>query len=158
MRMGHSAPGANDDDLGFYENRLRGYLKSPTSYASDPGFKFALDTGRQAIERSAAAKGMGNSGNVLAELMKYGTGLAFQHRGQELDRLGGFAAREDNMGFAKDQADQSALSRWLDYGLAKDRLGVDKANSENQFNLGLYNANTSRGAAKGRDWWNLTGA
>ena len=149
---------ASAQPVGFYENRLRGYMTDPSSFASDPGFKFALDTGRQAVERSAAARGMGNSGNVLAELMKYGTGLAFQQRGQELDRLGGLAAHQDSMGLANNSANQSALNNWLQYGLNKDRLSLDQSNSQNQYNLGMYNANTSRGAAKSRDWWNLAGA
>ena len=71
----------------FYTNSLRDLMTDPRSFERTPGFKAALDTGRQAIERSFAAKGMGNSGNVLAELMKYGTGLASQEYGGQVDRL-----------------------------------------------------------------------
>lgn len=164
MISGGAAPGIGSGtwDTGaeedFYGNKLKGYMRNPSSFADDPGFKFALDTGRQAIERSAAARGMGRSGNTLAELMKFGTGLAFQHRGGEMDRLAGLSGREEQMGFARQEADRSALDRWLNYGLNKDKLSLDTANSQNNFNLGKFNANTGRGSARSRDWWQFEGA
>lgn len=147
--------GADDDR--FYQNKLKALLTDPAAFQKTPGFQFALDTGKQAIERRAAASGMGRSGNVLAELMKYGTGLASQEYGATLDRLGGFAGREDSMNFSRDQADQGALGKWLDYGLSKDRLELDKANSKNQFDLGAFGARTARGNAKSGDWWRSFG-
>lgn len=74
-------------DAKHWTNKLRKLLTDPAAFERTPGFQAALDTGRQAIERSYAAKGMGNSGNVLAELMKYGTGLASQEYGGQVDRL-----------------------------------------------------------------------
>lgn len=47
-------------------------------YEADPYNKWLQEQGNQAINRSAAAKGMLNSGNVLAELAKYGQGMAGQ--------------------------------------------------------------------------------
>jgi len=47
-----------------------------SAYEQDPYNKFLQDQGNQAINRSAAAKGMLGSGNVLAELAKYGQGMA----------------------------------------------------------------------------------
>lgn len=143
--------GAQDDP--YYGNLLKKYMSDSSSFQNDPGFKFALDTGKQAIERSAAARGMGRSGNTLAELMKFGIGTAFQHRGSELDRLSGIAGREDQMGFARSEADRAGMGKWLDYGLAKDRLALDSSNSQNNFNLGAFNARTGRGGARSRDWW-----
>ena len=70
-----------------WTNRLRKLMTDPSAFQRTPGFKAALDTGTQAIQRSFAARGMGNSGNVLAELMKYGTGLASQEYGGQVDRL-----------------------------------------------------------------------
>lgn len=47
-------------------------------FRSTPGYQFALDEGQRAIDRSAAARGGLVSGNTLAELTRYGTGLADQ--------------------------------------------------------------------------------
>ena len=77
-----------------WTNRLRTLMTDPTAFERTPGFKAALDTGTQAIQRSFAARGMGNSGNVLAELMKYGTGLASQEYGSQVNRLSRLAQDE----------------------------------------------------------------
>lgn len=77
-----------------WTNRLRKLMTDPTAFQRTPGFKAALDTGTQAIQRSFAARGMGNSGNVLAELMKYGTGLASQEYGSQVNRLSRLAQDE----------------------------------------------------------------
>lgn len=84
--MTSGGPPADGKDK-HWTNRLRKLLTDPSAFERTPGFKAALDTGTQAIQRSFAARGMGNSGNVLAELMKYGTGLASQEYGGQVDRL-----------------------------------------------------------------------
>ena len=43
-------------------------MENPDSIQNSGAYRFAFDQGQQAIERSAAAKGMLNSGNILAEL------------------------------------------------------------------------------------------
>lgn len=48
-------------------------------FRETPGYQFALEQGRQAIERSAAAGGGLVSGNTLAALTEYGQGLADQN-------------------------------------------------------------------------------
>ena len=50
----------------------------PGSFASSPAYKFAFDQGTEALNRSMASKGLANSGTRLAELTKYGQGLAGQ--------------------------------------------------------------------------------
>jgi hypothetical protein len=59
-----------------YANALAELQRNPASVQNTPGYRFAFDQGQQALERSAAAKGMLGSGNVLAELQKYGQGMA----------------------------------------------------------------------------------
>ena len=61
-----------------YETRLRQLLENPDSIQDTGAYKFQFNQGQQAIERSAAARGMTGSGNVLAELSKYGQGMASQ--------------------------------------------------------------------------------
>jgi hypothetical protein len=50
-------------------------------------FQTALETGAQAIDRSASARGLLGSGARLAELEKYGVGLANQNFMQYLNAL-----------------------------------------------------------------------
>lgn len=59
-------------------NSLAKMMQGVTAYQADPYNQWLTDQGSQTISRSAAAKGMGNSGNVLAELAKYGQGMAGQ--------------------------------------------------------------------------------
>lgn len=69
-----------------YANDLRRLLDDPSAIAQTPGYKFMLDQGLQGVGRSNSAQR--GSGNVLAALMKYGSGLAATERGNEIDRLG----------------------------------------------------------------------
>lgn len=81
----------------YYENRLQKLMDNPDSIKNSGAYRFAFDQGQQAIERSAAAKGMLNSGNILAELARYGQGMASQQYDKEADRLGNLAMqREQN--------------------------------------------------------------
>jgi len=70
-----------------FQNKLTELLTNPSSVTGTPGYQFALQQGTQAIDRSAAAKGMLNSGNVLQELQKYGSGLASQEYGNQANLL-----------------------------------------------------------------------
>ena len=70
-----------------YANRYKQLLDDPSKIQQTAGYQFALDQGNQAINRSAAAKGMLNSGNVLAELAKYGQGMASQNYQQQLGNI-----------------------------------------------------------------------
>jgi len=91
-------------------------LTNPSSIESDPGYKFAKQQGEEAINRSAAAKGMLNSGGVLAELEKYGSGLATQAVGQRANMLSQALRGAENFGlqsgyFPQQQA-KSAAPSW----------------------------------------------
>lgn len=74
-------------DFSGYQSKLNDLLTDPTKIQQTPGYQFALDQGNQAINRSAAAKGMLNSGGVLAELAKYGQGMASQNYGNQVNTL-----------------------------------------------------------------------
>jgi hypothetical protein len=62
-------------------------LQDPNSVQQTAGYQFAVNQGNEAINRSAAAKGSLNSGNVLAELAKYGQGMGAQQYQQQLSNL-----------------------------------------------------------------------
>ena len=86
------ASGANfepyQNQLNSALSRYESLLTNPSSFTGTPGYQAALEGGTQAINRSAAARGMSNSGNVLAELAKYGSGLASQEYGAQVGRQG----------------------------------------------------------------------
>ena len=70
-----------------YQARLNALLDNPDSIANTGVYKFALGQGQEAVNRNLAAKGLLKSGNRLAELTKFGQGLASQQYGSEADRL-----------------------------------------------------------------------
>lgn len=62
-----------------------------SSFFASPDYQFALDQGRQTVERSAAARGGLNSGNTLKALTEYGQGMASQQYGNYANRLAALA-------------------------------------------------------------------
>jgi hypothetical protein len=89
---------AQGSDFSGYQNQLNNLLANPSSVAQTPGYQFAMDQGNQAINRSAAAGGALNSGNVLAELSKYGQGMASQGYNQQVNTLSGLMGQAQNFG------------------------------------------------------------
>lgn len=61
------------------------------NFMTDPGYGFRFDEGQRAIERSAAARGMGLSGGILRELARYGQGLGSAEYGNVYNRLSAIA-------------------------------------------------------------------
>lgn len=78
-----------DQSHNKYQTQIDKLLNDPSAFQNTPGYQAAMGAGTQAIERRAAAQGMGNSGNVLAELAKFSGGLASQEYGNQLNRLSG---------------------------------------------------------------------
>lgn len=85
--FGGMSSDASTSSPSAYDARLRSLIDNPDSIANSGAYKFRLDQGNQAIQRSAAAKGMLGSGNTLAELLRYGQGEASQEFGNEVSRL-----------------------------------------------------------------------
>lgn len=71
---------------GQYQNALQNLMAGQFS-TSDPSYQFRLQQGQQALERSAAAKGMLGSGNILQALQDYGQGAASQEFQNQYNRL-----------------------------------------------------------------------
>jgi len=126
-----------------YETRLRQLLENPDSVANTGAYKFAFNQGQQAIERSAAAKGMTGSGNVLAELSKYGQGMASQQYDKEADRLAGLTGTQNNYLLGL----RSAATN--DYNAR-----VNAANSGTNSLASLGNLALNAAKAKSEDYWN----
>lgn len=68
-------------------NRLNQLLQDPSSITSDPGYQFQFNQGLEALNRTAAAKGMLGSGNRLYDLTNYGQDRAASSYGGAVDRL-----------------------------------------------------------------------
>lgn len=58
---------------------------------NDPGYQFRLQQGQQALERSLAARGLGQSGAALKAAQEYGQGLADQTYNDFFNRQGQLA-------------------------------------------------------------------
>jgi hypothetical protein len=72
-------------------SQLARLMSDPSSLRSLPGYQFAQDEGVNALDRSAAARGMLGSGRQSKDLMRFGTGLADQTYGNQFARLMGGA-------------------------------------------------------------------
>lgn len=86
FQQGAAAADPFAGERGNYQNQLKN-LMSGDFTANDPSYKARFEGGQQALERSAAAKGMIGSGNVLQELQKYGQGMASQEFQNQYNRL-----------------------------------------------------------------------
>ena len=75
---------------------------TPEEIARNPSYQFRLQGGQQAIDRSAAARGMLRTGGTLKDLAQYGQNFASQEYESAYDR----ALRE------YDLTRQNALDKW----------------------------------------------
>lgn len=82
------------------KNSLSSLMADPSRITQDPSYQFRLDQGNQAINRGAAAKGMLGSGNVLAELAKFGQGMASEEYGNQFNRLSDLMNRQKQFGIS----------------------------------------------------------
>ena len=80
-----------------------GTLSNLVNIEQSPAYKWRYDQGLEAVNRTAAAKGMLGSGNRLAELTKYGQGMATQEYGDEWNRQYQLKALEQQRQLAQQQ-------------------------------------------------------
>jgi hypothetical protein len=91
----------------------------------DPSYQFRVDQGRGALENSAAAKGVLNSGGTLSDIINYGQKAASQEYGQIFDRAFGLWNANWNNALTKfraekDVSDSSYQRAWNAYTDARD--------------------------------------
>jgi len=107
-------------ERGKYQKQLSDLLANPGSFSSSPVYKFAYDQGLEAINR----KGSLRSGNKLAELERYGQGMAGQQYFNQAKLLSDLAVSgssptaagvsyERGVGRSQDQAQLAAAARNL---------------------------------------------
>jgi len=135
-----------------YEQRLQELMSNPDAIANTNAYRFRFNEGQQALERSAAAKGMLRSGNTLAALANYGQGAASQEYGNEVSRLGALTGQQNQynlgrMGLAN-QEQSNAESAWQNRtGTAlsaliagnRDKLATNELAATNAVRTGYIN-------------------
>jgi hypothetical protein len=116
----------------MYSNALglngpSGNAAATSAFQAGPGFAAQMAGGVQALDRSAAGKGLFGSGNNAAALTTYGQGLANQEYGNWLQNLAGL----NNQGFqaAAGQTGRQGNLANLDmgYGTSQANLAMDAA-------------------------------
>lgn len=75
---------------------LGGGTPDMSEFQADPGYQFRLSEGNQALDRSAAGRGMLLSGAQLKSLNRYNQGMASQEFGNWYNRLSGLAGMGQN--------------------------------------------------------------
>jgi hypothetical protein len=145
----------------LFSNQLNQMLTG--GYQGTPGFQFALDTGLQAVDRSNSRQR--GSGNALAALTKYGTGLAQQDYGNQMDRLGRLQGQEQQFALGREsnsnqfqlgQAQNATTNQrdFWNYDLGRESNAMTAARDRNQFDLtsnqrgrpgGMYQQNWNMG-------------
>ena len=95
-----------------YANQLNQMMTGQFS-PTDPSYQWRYQQGLDALQRTGAAQGMTGSGNMMAELEKYGQGMASTEYGNQFNRLreltgGSPAAAQATM---QGQALQQAMQR-----------------------------------------------
>jgi hypothetical protein len=112
-----------------------------SKFYSSPGYQFRMDQGREAIDRSAAARGALNSGQVLKELDRYGQGIASDEYGNYLNQLYNLAGYGQT---ATQNTAQLGANAAQGYGNAIANAGYLRgtgyANLGNTLNQGVGNA------------------
>ena len=73
------------DPSNGYADQLKTLMNGQFS-TSDPSYQWRLDQGQKAVERSAAARGLLQSGNAAIELQQYGQGMASQEYSAQFNR------------------------------------------------------------------------
>ncbi len=144
-----------------YQDQLNGLLSDPNSFSGTPGLQFALNSGLDGVNRQLAQRGLTGSGNQLAEIMKYGSGLAMQDYGNQVDRLGRLTGQQQQYQLGNKQADNSytlglgqnantAQRNTWDYDLGQQQNALNSSKNLNQYNMDAWsnsinqqNANTN---------------
>lgn len=84
----------------------RGGTPDYSAFFNSPDYQFARDEGTRGIERSAAARGGIASGNTLASLARFNSGLATQNYGNYTNRLSALA------GIGQTSSENAAAGRY----------------------------------------------
>lgn len=113
------------------QSKLNQYLTDPSSFTADPGYQFALNEGLRATERSNSRQR--GSGNALAALAGYASGMASQQYGNAVDRLGRIAGQDQQFQLGQGQLQNQAARNANDF-----TLGMGQNQNQAQRNMFDY--------------------
>lgn len=113
--------------LGMYQNALglngaQGNQTAQNAFKVGPSYQFAMDQGIQALDRSAAGRGMYGSGNNAIALQQYGQGLANQEYNNWLSGLSGLS--NTGLTAAAGQTNRQGQLAGIDTGLGNALAGA----------------------------------
>lgn len=109
-----------------YTMQLSDLMRDPSSIAETPAYQFAFDQGAEAINRNLAAKGLRGSGQRLAELTKFGQGLASQQFFNMADLLGKQSGIYSQQPGAAGQAALQGRGQSLNFDIARRGLDLNQ--------------------------------
>lgn len=149
---------AGTDALGMYQNALglngaQGNQTAQNAFKVGPGYQFAMDQGIQALDRSAAGRGMYGSGNNAMELTQFGQGLANQEYGNWLNSLAGLgnAGLTSAAGQTQRQGQLAGIDTGLGNAIGSIYSGLGK-NAGNAISEGMI-ADAASNAAGGANFF-----
>lgn len=126
-----------------YQERLRALLDNPGSFTESPGYRFAVDQGLQAAQRSGSR--MRGSGNVLAELTRLGSGYASQEYGNQVDRMGRLLGQEQQYDLGTQANANTATRNANDFSLGQTANANNRRRGDQDFGLGMGRLGIDRG-------------
>ena len=154
-QSGNQALSAYQDAMGF--NGAEGSARASQAFRATPGYQFALEQGQDAINRTAATRGMASSGNTAVELAKYTTGFADQNYNNYLNNLQG--GMQQGMAAAQGMAgiNQTMAGNAINQGNALGSLSMAHAGNLAGVNTGLSGLAQGNAATKAQMLMNVAG-
>lgn len=145
-----------------YTQTLQNLMTNPqAALQADPGYQFRVQQGQQALDRSAAARGLLGSGQAAIEAEQYGQGLASQQYQQALQNAMSASGltNQQNMGLANmmlggqgQQFSQNAGLQGQLYNMLMGSSQFGQQQQAQQFNQMLQAAQMLQGV--NQDWYN----
>jgi hypothetical protein len=137
------------DPTGGYGQKLQTMMNGSFS-SDDPSYAWRFNQGQQAVERSAAARGLLGSGNAAIELQQYGQGAASQEYGSQFNRTLqalGQSTQSFQAGYTR-LAELAGMTAGQQ--VAANSLNYNYANADlnSQLSTNQLNANTGLGYAQ----------
>lgn len=147
MQAGQQGLGGMLDLLGFGSGGNAGIL---SKLQSMPGYQFALTQGQQGVDRSMAARGLGQSGGEMKDIDQFSQGLAEQNYNNLFGQMRDLAGMGQNSAASLGPAGMNAATNAGEAGMW----------GATQFNQGLMGGmnNLSYGlGASGLNWGSVFG-
>jgi len=139
---------------GQYQQQLSNLINNPSSITSTPGYQFGLQQSQNAVEGSAAANGMVNSGNVLNALSTNAQGYAAtQLNNQELLLAQLSGANVGSPGTAGQILQNQNTQNQQAAGVVGNQIGssistgFNNVNNNGGFNFGVSNSGSENPGA-----------